>query len=304
MGCETDKRGLSGSRECRTSNELTQYKGFVFASEDQEFATALTAGLQTNWLTDIANKKLFPVLDIKNIEDASKEAVIEEYQSGDEEETRAAKRGLIAYFNLSLEDHKILQTYADSFKYYYPFDEKGNIRARSTDGTIIKPIKISSIKAMQLPGGTGAKPLSGLKIIEADYQDFDVDGHLIQPQKQGDAADKWFPTELDSVALATIVQEGSISSDTFIVDLNYKSTSTTNANGDAVTVNPIEGADTVSNWSVKDDLDAAVTPTSVTESTTIPGRYTIVCPTAFTAGSVAFVASSDVLVETTRLTLV
>lgn len=303
MGCDTSKRGLSGSKECRISNELTQYKGFVFATEDQEFATALAAGLKANWLTDIAAKKLFPVIDIKNIEDASKEAVIEEYQSGDEEEIRAAKRGLIAYFNLSIEDHKILQTYADSFKYYYPFDEKGNIRARSTDGTIIKPIKISSIKAMQLPGGTGTKPLSGLKIIEADYQDQDVDGRILQPQKKGDAADAWFPTELDSVALATVEQVGVIAADAFVADLNYKSTSTTDANGDPVTTNPVEGAEVAANWSVQDGSGTAVTPSSVVESTTIPGRYTVTCPNPFTAGSVAFVATSDFLAETPRLTL-
>lgn len=303
MGCGTGTiRGLSGSKECRTSNELVIYKGFVFATEDQSFATALAAGLKANWDTDIAGKKLFPAIGIKNIEDASKEAVIEEYQSGDEEETRAAKRGLIAYFNLSLEDHKILQTYADNFKYYYPFDEKGNIRARSTDGTIIKPIKISSIKAMQLPGGTGTKPLSGLKIIEADYQDQDVDGRIIQPQKQGDAADRWFPTELDSVALVQAEQEGTLSTNTFVVDINYKSTSTTDANGDPVTVNPVEGA-VEANFTVYDSSDAVIALASgPTESATVPGRYTM--EAASTPAKVKFTASSSILAESAVLTLV
>ena len=301
MACGTNAKGLSGTKECRKGSGEILMKNLVFATEDQQFETSLAAGLKSNWLADIAAKKLFPAKNIKRIEDASKEASVEEYQNGEETEWRKGKRGFTVYFDLTLEDHQILQDYIN-FSYYYPSDEKGNIRVTSNDGTIIKPIKISSVQALMLPLSTGAAPLSALKIIEADYQDYDVNGKQIRPYDKGDAADRWHPDELDSVGTVQIEQSGSISANSCIVDVHYKSTSTYDANGDPVTDKPIEGL-LVANFSILDGSGAVVTPLTAVESSTVPGRYTLTF-TTFTAGSAAVVATSAALVESERLTLV
>jgi len=57
------------------------------------------------------------------------------------------------------------------------------------------------------------------------------------------------------------------------------------------------------NFTVKDGTGAILTPTSVTESATIPGRYVFAMPATFTAGSVAVKPSVTILVESATLTL-
>lgn len=304
MGCGTDLYGLPGKRECRTGNDYNMVNGVIFATEDQQFATKSAAGLQANWLTDIAAKKLYPVPGVRQIEDASKEAKIQEWESGDESETNPAKRGFILTFELPLDAHKILTSYDNGFRYFYEFDQKGNIKGTSPDGIIYKARKISSLKIMPMTIGTaGAKPVTRLKLIEEDNFEWDTDGATIQPYKLGDAADRWHPKELDSVALATVTQIGVIATNAFVVEVKYQSTSETDAGGDPVTSNGITGLDVV-NVEVLDGAGAAVTPTSVTEVAGYTDRYTVTCPATFTAGSFRVKATSTILVETRRLTLV
>lgn len=303
MGCETNLYGLPGAKECRSGNEFNMYAGLIFATEDQQFASKTAAGLQSGWNTDIAAKKLFVVPLIKNIEDASKEAVKQEFDSGDEVENRSSRRGFKAWFNLTLDAHKILRTYQDKFKYFYVYDEKGNIFGTSPDGTIFKGRTIASLQVHNLTVGLGsAKPLSSLTLIEQFSSELDDDGAVVQPYKLGDAADRWFPSELQPVALATVTQIGSIAANAFVVEVKYKSTSETDAGGDPVTNNGIAGLDVV-NVEVLNGSGVAVTPTSVTEVSGYTDRYTVTCPATFTDGSFRVKPTATILVETRWLTL-
>jgi len=97
MGCNSSLYGLPLARDCRQGNALNMVKGLILSTEEQLFASKITAGLKATWLTDQVAKKLYVVPNIENIEDASKEATKQEFESGNEVTTRAAKRGFTAF---------------------------------------------------------------------------------------------------------------------------------------------------------------------------------------------------------------
>lgn len=305
MSCSVSLNQLPGAKDCRNGNPYNMVSGIILTSEDQNFATYALAGDNANWETDIIADKIFVIPLVKNAEDASKEANVQEFDSGDDVETRASRRGFKAYFNLPFDSHKTLRKYSGNFKKFYFYDEKGNIFGTSPDGTGFYPLSISKLQVHEINIGlAGSKPLSSLTILEQFSSELDDDGHVIQPYKQGDASDRWFPSELPTVAKVTVTQSGTISANAFIVDVAYKSTSETDANGDPVVTNAIEGL-VAANFSVLDGTGSVLTPvaeTGVVESSTVPGRYTLTFA-AMTAGSVKVVASTDAFVTSDRLTL-
>jgi hypothetical protein len=283
MSWSVNSQGIS-SYDTRTMNEYTMTKGFFLCNSNLSFASLAASGTKANWLQGVVDGKIFPLHGVRKVEDGSKDAMKQEFEDGSEAIMRERQRGYVAYFAWTLDQQKVAMSYNQAFQYFIPYDEANNILAKSEDGIVVKPRKIGSITVEPMTIGlAGSKPLTKVTIIEADYNEWDSDGLTIQPNK-GTVATRWTPGEINPITTVTITQVGTSSSNSYVADVAYKSKSDITNTGAYSIDRPITGL-LAANFQSKNGSGVIVSITSVTESATVPGRYTITHTTYATGTS-------------------
>lgn len=287
-------------QECRKGNKYVLLKGLILTTYDFQLDTKILAGDIDNWNNGIIAKTIFPIKDVKEIEDMSGDDARWESAGQDVKELFEGKRRFKISLDLTLDQHKILRTYAGKNLRCFWYDVNNNILGTSPDGTIVRGFAVNFIDVNKLGMPTADTPmLSKLEIQLENASELDDAGITIMPTL-GIVANRWYPYNLGTMTRVTITQVGSISSNSFVVDVAYQSLSDTDADGNPITDAAITGLVTANFYCT--DGSVEVTPTEVVESTTIPGRYTVSF-TVFTAGTSQIVPSVTQMYESDTLTL-
>jgi hypothetical protein len=262
MSCSTQVKGMPAF-DCRTGNNYGLLKGCIFVSPD--FSIALSsAAIKSNWIAQMIASKAYPVHNFVNVEDASKAEDVMEFALGGKKTLQDALRGFKATLNLTLDAHKILNSYQNAFSHAIFYDTVGNLMGK-TDGTNLLGIKLSTLEVHAMSYGLpGAAPLSSFTVVEENAGDWNENGVTIMPYNNT-VATRWMPQDLSSITTVTPAQSGTITSNSYIVDVAFKSTSDIYQAGDYVVNKPVTGL-VAANFQSKSGAGVIVAITSATES--------------------------------------
>lgn len=282
---------------CKDGNGLLLPRGLVLTTLGQQFATAIVAGAQTNWNTDIVAYKLFPYHKIKEVEDLSAEFTNWESASGDIVPLFEGKIRMKFTFYLTVEQHQALRSATGKTGNVYFYDRVGNIMCTSPDGTIRKGFSMSYVNVQTLKPGTADTPaLSVLEIQLEDPTEFNETLRVIEPYTG--AGTSWYPANLPVITKTVITQVGSIVADVVTFDVEYQSLSVTGNLGIAVTKTGVEGLDVTTFTNFKFTVSGVVTaPSAMTEVSGLEGRYTATVTSIATSDTIEIlpVATDDFL---------
>lgn len=275
------------------STPLTVIKGLLLTAPDFEFASLSAFAQESNYLSAIAAGKMYPVQNILESEAQNFEDKILESSTGRKVFQFEGPRGWLFKTQLSLEQHKILRQY--SFKNWRVFyvDESNNIRGYSPDGTKVKGFKLSFFRvAKQESSSANSATYSDIQIQEAHIAEWDKSGIMVNPT--------WLASDLIGV-LNVEITPSAVSSNNFTMTVNYVDNSQLTPAGvaDSVSVSGLLAA----NVRIMNGATEVTTGKTVTESSSVPGTYTVSATTLVTGYTVQIVASSTMLYKSDAKTL-
>jgi hypothetical protein len=290
-------------QDCRKGNNFVLMKGLFFFTRGYQFADAATAGDDDNWKSGVVSGNIYPIHDIKEVEDLSGEDVRYESPGQDVKELFEGKRRFKAKFDMTLDQHKALRNYSGKNLELAWYDRNNNIYTYSSDGTIIRGMDVDFLDVPKQGLPTADTPMfSEIEVQLSEAAQWDDFGAVVLPT-QGTAANKWLPSSIESVSKVIVDQVGTVSGNAAIFDVSLKSLSETDNDGSYITDAAITGLDvtTFTNFTFTDG-SAVVVPDTMTEDSSIPGRYTANF-TTFTSGTVQIVATTSNLYESDSTTL-
>ena len=269
---------------CEQETPITITSGFFLARPDFEFATFASFATKADWLTAIVDGKIFPVQGIKDEENKDFEDSVTDTPSGDKVFNFEGRRGKRFKLLLPLEAHKVLRTYdRKNFKIFY-LDRNNNIRGTRLDDTKVTGFSLSYFRIPKQQSPYPENPAySFVELQELDINEWDKNGIYVNPS--------WLGTKIKGV-LNVQATPSTVTTNDFTVTVFYEDDSSLSSAGAKQTA-VISGL-LIGNFRVIDQTGAVITPTSVTESATMLGTYTVET-TAMTAGSVQVIPTSTAL---------
>lgn len=288
LQCLNSLVGLGSA--CDADNPFAVDQGLFLTTEDFEFATAADFATKAKWDAGVIAKTIFPLLDINEVEDQSEDDVIYTSPStGAKSSIRDGKRGSRYKLQLPLELHKILRTYSYKKWRIFKYDLNGNIKGTSPDGTKITGISVIYFKVgKMMPATADAPAFSVIEIQESDGTEWDDRGVYVTPT--------WSPSSVLGVTKLELSQVGSASGTDIVVDAFYNNGYASDGSVDQIAYS---GLTTGDSW-VIDEL--ALTVASVTESSTVPGRYTVTASGAVSGGDLSLIPYAGFPVEADAIT--
>jgi hypothetical protein len=302
MNCSTVLKGLSAF-DCRSGNELTRISGFFLTTDDFVVDTLAHVGTKSYFTAGQIAGTVFHVPKIKSFENKSVEAKYKEFDDMSRKKTQNSRRGARTGFDLTLDDHKIISSYSGKFSRIIPYDANGNMGMTSEDGlTNFRGLSLSYLETENQPYATADEPaLTFVEWQESEANEWNEQGYTVQPYK-GTAATRWYPSSLTTITYVSIVQVGTIATNAFVVEVNFKSLSDIDNTGAYAIINGITGA-LAANFETKNGSGVIVTPSGVVAGTgSQTNRYTLTFET-FTAGTTQVIPTIALMVKSDVLTL-
>lgn len=293
--CLNDAAGI-GDR-CEKRNNFGQINAAFLLKPGVQFDTASDFASDTVWNTKIVAKDIIPILDILEVEPSSTDALVYTAGTGEKVFLGDGIRGNILKVLYDLKSHQLLRNYSNKNWSIIVADRNKNIRGTSPDGTIVKGFSLGyfNVSMQGEPTGADNPALTMVEYQLRDTQEWDTEGVYISNPT-------FLPSQLAGVGTVVMTQVGTIATNEYVVDVAYVDDARLNGqNSGADSSYAITGADE-NNFSSLDGSSATVAILTATESTTVPGRYTV-AHTAYTAGTSTFVATSDLKYESSALTL-
>lgn len=279
---------------CKDGNGLLLPKDLIVSTPGQQFDTKVLAGAKANWITDIIADKLFVLHGIKDVEDLTAESTNWESPSGDIVFLYEGKIRMKFTFYMTVEQHQALRNMTGKKGNVYICDRKGSIMGTSSDGTIYKGFSMSYVNVQTLKPATADTPaLSVLEIQLENPEEFNETLAVIEPYS-GTVASRWYPYDLPQKTKVVVTQVGSIVADVVTFEVDYKSLSVTNNDGDHVTDVGIPSLDVSTFTNFQFVVSGTVTaPSAMTEVSGYTGRYTATVTGIATADTIQIIATSD-----------
>lgn len=252
--------------DCREGNSYVLMKGLFFTIPGYQHSSKADAGDDDVWNQGVIDKEIFPVHNIKEVEDLSTDDARYESPGGDLKTLFKGKRRFKVSFDLTLDQHKVLRQYGGKNFRLFWYDVNNNILGTSPNGTIVRGFDVSFIDVEKLPVPTADTPMFTKLEIQLEYYDeLDDSGVTIIPT-QGAAADKWYPRDITSMTKVTVEQIGTISTNSGVITVKYKSLSDTDNEGNPVTDSPYAGLDVSTYTNFEFTVGGTVTaPSSMTD---------------------------------------
>lgn len=272
--CATAFKNLPSS--CLDGNGLVMPSGLWFTPINEQFDTLAEAGDDANWISKIIAGNMSVITDVEETENLSEEDAVNVSTS---QKSTFLFPGVIRLkfsVNLTPDQHKVMKTYNNKKGRMGFYDKVNNIVGASPDGAIFRGYKLSYIRVSDLMIPTDASPAYTTITVEfASNLELNQLLHVIKPNA-GTAADNWYPADLPANEEVTVEQVGIISANAVVFDVKINSSSYTDNAGNPVSIQTVEGLDvaTFTNFAFTDGAGATLTPDTMTESATIPGRYT------------------------------
>lgn len=281
--CLNELDGISAEL-CESGNPLTILTGIALTTPDFEFESFSAFATEATWKAGIVAGKIFPIQKILEQENIGQEDNVTTTGSGDMILNYEGKRGKRLKFKLPLEMHKVLRTYSGKNLKLIKFDRANNVIGTSPDGVSVNGFDLSYFRVPKLEDASNDGPAySVLEYLENDVNEMDRDVVTMNPT--------WLASKINGV-LKVEATPSTCAAFTFSVVVQYVDNSgllPTGANRTAA----ISGL-LVGNFNVINELGAVIVPTSATESTTVPGTYTIVTA-AMVSGSVQVIPTATAL---------
>ena len=275
---------------CDADNPFAVDQGIFLTTEDYSFATAADFADITKWNAAVVGKTMFPLHDINEVEDQTEDDVVYTSPStGVKSAIRDGKRGTMYKLQLPLELHKILRTYSYKKWRLFKYDLNGNIKGTSPDGTEITGIGVVYFKVgKMMPATADAPAFSVIEVQESDGSEWDDRGVYVKPT--------WSPSSVAGLTNLSLTQVGSASGTDIVVDAFFDNGLSSDGSVDAI---PYAGLTDAGSWLI-DEL--ALTVSSVAESATVPGRYTITASGAVSGGDLSLIPAIGYPVESDAIT--
>lgn len=279
---------------CKNGNGILNFGGFIMSVDSQSFATPAAAGDRDNWVNDIINGLLFTAPAAKQVADQSADDVIWTSESQEKIKLQPGKVEIVFSLYLTAEQHATIYTWSGSKGNIYIYDLNGKILCTNPSGTIRRGFKVSylDVASWKAPGADQPM-LTNITVQLEDVQELNKNLAVIDPQ-QGVTADRWLPSGLPSLSEVTVEQVGSVAANVLTFDVKQESSRETGNDGLPVIISAVSGLDVTTPFDnfVFTDGASVVTPNTITESSTVPGRYEATF-TTFTTGTVQVVPTVD-----------
>lgn len=252
MACNTT--GYTGQNYCNKNSRFGKPTGIAFAIDGNTFSSANFL-LEASWEDAIQAQQIFPLMNMVSFEDNSTEPTYKEYDSGSR---RLMEQGNYR-FTASFDVNECIKKQLINFRGFQEgiYLIYGNvIRGRSIDaGLNIVPIRIQELNVEK-----GSLPtMSDTEIVKV-VVDLKSDKDLNEYDYSREMG--WDVEELDGLTGVTLTVEAGATASSITVNVSADCGGNTK---------PISGLGlTAGNWTI-----GTGTISSVTESTTARGQYTI-----------------------------
>jgi hypothetical protein len=276
MTCSTT--GYTGQNFCNKKSRFGKPTGLIFArSSHTETSTDFLS--ESTWIDEVKAQNVFPLHNMKNFEDNSTEPQYYEYADGSRKLMEQGDYRFTASFDLNECTKKQVANFRGFNEgIYLVYGDV--IRGRTIDaGVNIVPIRISELNVAKasFPAMDGTPEMVAITVDLADYKD--INDYDYSREMAWDVAD------VDGLTEVTLTTSGTPTASEIIVDVSAE------CGGNSKEISGLGTA--ITDWVV-----SAGTISSVTESSTVRGRYTIAG--SLMAGTIDLAApvdrSDDVLV--------
>ena len=282
MTC-SNQTAYTGQNFCNRNSRFGKPTGMILALSG-ESDTIANFRLEANWLSKIKNQTRTPIMNMKGFTDNSTEAQYHEHDDGSRVLIEQGNYRFTASFNVSECTKKQIMTLRGfEAAIYLVYGDV--IRGRSTDSKVtVVPIRVDqlNVEKATLPMMDGTPEMLNITVDLKDEKDlniYDVSETM-----------SWDVSDLDGLTEVTLSMPAGVSQAAILVAVDVASVCGNNTK-------PIAGLGTeTTDWEIVGD-----TIVSVSESTTVPGRYLFVTSAAANADTINLAApskprSDDVLV--------
>jgi len=263
--------GYTGQNFCNKKSRFGKPTGLMFARSSHT-ETAENFLLEESWIEEVKAQNVFPLHNMKNFEDNSTEPQYYEYADGSRKLMEQGDYRFTASFDLNECTKKQLANFRGFNEGIYLI--YGDvIRGRTIDSGInIVPIRVNELNVAKatLPSMDGTPEMIAITVDLADYRD--INDYDYSREMSWDVADVDGLTEVD---LSIVSSSGS----EVVVDI------AANCGGDSKEISGL--LDVPGDWVLSNSPTSVID--SVTESTTVRGRYTLVA-----SGTTLFVTGTTV----------
>jgi hypothetical protein len=229
-------------------------------------ATAMTAAAWTAPIKAALTSRIYPFPKFFKFVPSQAEYVYAQSDFGDQSPVRPGyPSGIAHYQNLSPCFRRKLAAFNDQDWRVYWVTEFGFIRGKSTNGTLFEPFKLFYNVENDMPAVGDEPRMTPIRIFNKDVTEWNEYGAVIKPT----AFDARDLAGLLDVTVAVFSSAAAL----VVVDVQASCSDT-----------PIAGL-VVGDFVVYNSALAAQPLTSATESSTIPGRYSLVITTPLGAGT-------------------
>lgn len=295
--CLNEVQGIPSA--CQTQNPFTTLKGIVLAVPGFTFDSFTDFANQDKWLEYIKDKKLFPVMEVKEIEPQNVEDGFYDTPDGEKLHLYDGQRGYVLKVKYDLNLHKILRTYSGKNWTIFKIDKANNVMAQTPDGTTVGGFELSLFHVDKQDNNISADTpaYTMMTIQEAIVNEWDVNGLYITPT--------WLALKLDGVT-KVVLTASTISSNAFTLTALYTDNAHLTSAGASNTA-ALTGR-VAADFEIIDQTGAILNPATAytcTEQSANPGTYDIDATVgAMTSGSASVKPSATNLYESDSVTVV
>lgn len=262
----------TGRPKCRGNYGRDYF--YILVPPSAEIADQSTAETESTWTDAIENdeaSRWYPLPPFYRYEPSREDFVYSQGDFGKKVPVRAGHPDGIAYYErLPICFTKSLRDFNDQVWKAYVVTEEGYIKGYSEAGTKFEPMNVFVHFEEEMPATADEVSLVKLRIYLTEAWQWHDYGAVIYPPG---AATSWDPRDLEGL-LDVDVTINSSAADSLVVDVA--------ATCDDQAITGLVAAD----FTVLDGSDETQAIDSVTESSTVDGRYTLTPSTTFAAGTV------------------
>lgn len=235
--------------------------GFVFATKSQSFDSYSAFATESNWITGVKSKNLFPLMGMLEFDDNTEDATIYTSPLGIDKFIRSGKYKFTMRSDLGLKQAQALQSFLGAKIRTYIVDSEGQIWGYSDDAATVQGLSCTLITQNQKSPTADAPGWSVLNITLTNPNEWNNYGLILQPD--------FVAEDLTSLSNVNLAVSGTPTSSEIIVSVNYP-TGIIDGDGAEVSI-PISGIP-ISDFIFLDGNGSTQSPDSMTDNG--DGTYT------------------------------
>jgi len=194
---ESSTKGTGSSNQCLESATI----GYALAKANFSFGSLADAKSKTAWNTAKKNKDVVVMFDVEATENTNTDPTYAESRTI-KYETQAARKGKTFTHHLGLDSHSALKSYQNSgYTRIFEFTKDGYIKAvQGEDGSIKGQLLSNLTVGIRQDGTFDAMPTTTVELTYKDFNEFENNGVITQPDFDINAYEGIYPVTLSLVS--------------------------------------------------------------------------------------------------------